>query len=46
MNVLWIDDRMHRLGVATTGIGLFALALETSHTFWLICILCFCQVTR
>ncbi|CAN0426269.1 unnamed protein product [Pylaiella littoralis] len=43
MNVLWIDDRMHRLGVATAGIGLFALALGTSHAFWLICILCFCQ---
>lgn len=41
----WLNDRMNRLGGATAGIGLFALALDTAQVFWLVCLFCFCQVT-
>eukprot|EP00752_Nemacystus_decipiens_P016764 g15002.t1 len=39
----WLNDRMHRLGGATAGLGLFALALDTARAFWLVCLFCFCQ---
>lgn len=40
----WLNDRMTRLGGATAGIGLFALALDMAQVFWLVCLFCFCQV--
>lgn len=40
----WLNDRMNRLGGATAGIGMFALALDTAQVFWLVCLFCFCQV--
>lgn len=39
-----LNDRMARLGAATAGIGLFAMAIDAAQTLWAVCALCFGQV--
>lgn len=39
-----MNNRMYRLGLATAGIGLFSLALDTADSFPVVCIWCFLQV--
>lgn len=39
-----LNDRMARLGAATAGIGLFAMAVDAAQTLWAVCALCFGQV--
>ncbi|CAM9966072.1 unnamed protein product [Ectocarpus sp. 4 AP-2014] len=38
-----LNDRMARLGAATAGIGLLALAIDAAQTLWAVCALCFGQ---
>ncbi|CAM9487948.1 unnamed protein product [Ectocarpus sp. 12 AP-2014] len=38
-----LNDRMARLGAATAGIGLLAIAIDAARTLWAVCALCFGQ---
>ncbi|CAN0210000.1 unnamed protein product, partial [Ectocarpus sp. 13 AM-2016] len=38
-----LNDRMTRLGAATAGIGLLAIAIDVAQTLWAVCALCFGQ---
>lgn len=40
-----LNSRMYRVGAATASMGLFALALDTAGTLWLVCTWCFLQVS-
>lgn len=40
----FLENRMYRLGAATVGMGLFAIALDKAATFAWVCIFCFLQV--
>lgn len=41
-----LNKRMNRLGAATTGLGLFSVALVAAGKLWLACAWCFCQVWK